>query len=231
MTVAALDRHRGPYLGPLASIFTVLFLAGLYEVTVFNGTPFFPGPWESAQTMAAYFQQRPAAAQMCAFFHFGAATVLGIFTATIVSQLRFLRVRAAGTFIALFGGLATALNMMGSAAVLWAMAHPGIAQEPALVSGLYFIQFALGGPGFSVPIGLLMAGVSVPAMIYKLLPRWLGVLGIALAAAGELSWFNLIAPQALFLVPLTRFPGMVWMIAAGFLLPRTRGRRAREQPN
>jgi hypothetical protein len=44
-------------------------------------------------------------------------------------------------------------------------------------------------------------------------------LGLLHAVAGELSWFNLIAPKALFLIPLTRFPGFLWFIAAGFALP------------
>jgi hypothetical protein len=53
------------------------------------------------------------------------------------------------------------------------------------------------------------------------------VLGIVLGVVGELSWLNLLLPKALFLIPLTRFPGFVWLIAAGFLLPRTvSGQRA-----
>jgi hypothetical protein len=43
----------------------------------------------------------------------------------------------------------------------------------------------------------------------KLLPRWIVVLGLVLAVAGELSWFNLIIPKMLFLIPLTRFPGFI----------------------
>jgi hypothetical protein len=42
-----------------------------------------------------------------------------------------------------------------------------------------------------------------------------------LAICGELSWLNLILPKALFLIPLVRFPGFVWLIATGFLLPKT----------
>jgi hypothetical protein len=100
-------------------IFTVLFLAGLYPVTVFGGKPFFPGPWESASTNVSFFQLRSSAVVLCAFFHFGAAIALGILTASAVSQLRFLGARVAGTYIALFGGLATAFNRMWSASVLW----------------------------------------------------------------------------------------------------------------
>jgi hypothetical protein len=73
-----------------------------------------------------------------------------------------------------------------------------------------------------VPFGLLIAGVTLPAAFLKLLPKWIVVLGIALAICGELSWINLMVPAALPLVPLTRFPGFVWMIAVGFALPNTR---------
>lgn len=219
--VATSVRHAGPHLGMLAAVFTILFNAGLYPVTALAGKPYFPGPWEPASVIVSYFQTRPSAVLLCAFFHFGASIPLGIFTASVVSRLRFLGVRAAGSYIALFGGFATAFNMAASASVLWVMAYPGIAQEPAVLRALYYLQFAFGGPGFSVPMGLLMAGVSVPAAFLKLLPKWIVVLGLALAVAGELSWFNMIIPKALFLIPLTRFPGFVWLIAAGFMLPQT----------
>jgi hypothetical protein len=68
-------------------------------------------------------------------------------------------------------------------------------------------------------MGLLIAGLSVPAAIMKLLPKWLVVSGFALGIIGELSALNLAIPQALFLIPLTRFPGFIWLIAAGFALP------------
>ena len=48
------------------------------------------------QTIAAYFQLHSRAVLLGAFFQFGAAVPLGIFTATIVSRLRFLGVKAAG---------------------------------------------------------------------------------------------------------------------------------------
>jgi hypothetical protein len=93
-----------------------------------------------------------------------------------------------------------------------------MAADGALVQALYFWIFATGGPGYSVPLGLLFAGISVPALFGRLLPRWVVVLGLVLAVVGELSALSLIVPQALFLIPLTRFPGFVWLIAAGFKL-------------
>jgi hypothetical protein len=77
------------------------------------------------------------------------------------------------------------------------------------------------GPGFSIPMGLLMAGVCIPAAVQKLLPKWLVAFGLLLAVAGELSWFNLVFPKVLFLIPPVSFPGFIWLIATGFMLPRT----------
>jgi hypothetical protein len=222
--------HRGPHPGALAIIYAVLFNLGLYFVISFRPPehlaasatavrPYFPGPWESAQTIASYFQTHSHSVLMCAFLQFGAAIPLGIFTATMVSRLRFLGVRAAGADIALFGGLMTTFNVALSALVLWVMAYPGIAGESSVVRALYYIVFAVGGVGFSVPMGLLIAGISIPALMMKLLPKWLVVFGVGLGVIGELSFFSLVIPSTLFLIPLTRFPAFIWLIAAGFLLP------------
>ena len=220
-------RDAGPPLGPVAAVFVLLFLAGLYPVTIFGGRPFFPGPWESADTIVTFFQERSRGVLICAALHFGAAIPLGIFTASVVSRLQFLGVRAADATIALFGGFATAFTMLASSSVLWTLAQPGIAQDRTLVHAFYWVDQVLGGSGFSVPFGLLIAGVAVPAASSKLLPKWIVVTGLGLAVCGELSWLNLVTPRALFLVPLTRFFGFAWLIAAGFALPNTVERRGR----
>src|SRR5262245_810439 len=226
-------RHRGPHAGILAIVYATLFTLGLSFVVKFSSPerleasstairPYFPGPWESAETIVQYFQTHAREVLLCAFFQFGAAIPLAILTATLVSQLRFLRVRAAGIYIALVGGMMTAINVALSSLILWVMAYPGIAQDAGGLRTLYYVVFAIGGVGFSVPMGLLLAGVSIPAAVMKLLPRWLTIPGIILAAFGELSFLSLVVPGALFLIPLTRFPSFLWLILAGFRLSRTR---------
>jgi hypothetical protein len=233
-TVQHKPGHRGPHPGALAIVYTLLFNLGLYFVVSFRPPehlaasstavrPYFPGPWESAQTIVTYFQTHSHAVLMCAFLQFGAAIPLGIFVATMVSRLRFLGVRAAGPQIALFGGLMTAFNVAISALVLWVMAYPGISNESGVLRALYYIVFAVGGVGFSVPMGLLIAGICIPALVMKLLPKWLIFFGLALGVIGELSFFSLVIPSALFLIPLTRFPSFVWLIFAGFNLPTRAG--------
>jgi hypothetical protein len=114
----------------------------------------------------------------------------------------------------------TAINIAISALVLWVMAYPGIADEPSVVRALYYMVFAIGGVGFSVPMGLLLAGITIPALMMKLLAKWLIVSGLIIAVIGELSFFSLVVPGAVFLIPLTRFPSFLWLIAVGFMLPK-----------
>jgi hypothetical protein len=70
------------------------------------------------------------------------------------------------------------------------------------------------------------AAVPVDRQPAKLVPKWIVVLGVAVAICGELSWLYFMTPGALFLVPLTRFPGFVWLVAIGLALPATRTENA-----
>ena len=219
-------KHAGPPLWLLASLYTVLFLAGLAPVTAVGGPPFFPGPWVSAPVIVEYFQTQAPRVLAFVVLQTGAMICLGLFTSAIVSRLHFLGIRAAGAHIALFGGFLTVFNSLAAGFATWAMIHPAVAQNPSILLGLYYFSFALGGPGFSVPMGLLMAGVSVSSAFRKLLPKWIIILGLVLAAAGELSLFHFVIPGLLFLIPLTRFPGFIWIVAVGFAMPRSRPAQA-----
>lgn len=215
-------KHAGPSLLLLAILYTVLFNAGLFPVTMFGGLPYWPGPWESPAVITSFFQTQSTRVLACIFLQTGATVCLGLFTAVVVSRLHFLGVRAAGPWIALFGGFLCVFNGMAASFAVWTLIRPVIAQTPSSVLALNYLSYAFGGPGFSIPMGLLMAGVSVSAGLTKLIPRWVMILGLFLAACGELSIFHLISSKLLFLIPLTRFPGFIWIIAVAFALPNSR---------
>jgi hypothetical protein len=215
--------HRGPHTGMLALIFAILFNVGLsYVISFTAGAPHFPSPWESAETILAYFQNHAHDVMMCAFFQFASAIPLGILTVTLLSRFRFLGIRAAGPDIGLFGGLMTTFNLALSGLTLWAMAFRGVAQDGGVLRALYYLDFAVGGVGYSVPMGLLIAGVAVSAGFMKLLPKWLVWFGLVLALFGEASCLSLIFPKLIMLIPLTRFPGFIWLILVGFVLPKSK---------
>jgi hypothetical protein len=206
----------------------VLVCAGLASLAALGGGAHFPTPWESAQMVAAYFQQHSKVVVLYAFLEFGSAVPLAIFTAAIVSRLWFLGVKAAGATIALYGGLAASFALTCCSIVMWVMARPGVADNLPLTQALYGVSFGFGGFGYTVPLALLMAGVSVPLLFYRFVPKWIAVLGLVLAACGALSWLSMEFVPATFLIPLTRFLGFVWMIAVGFAMPKAARPLARQ---
>src|SRR5713101_2303894 len=213
-------RFAGPPLLPLAIVHTLLFVANIASAVLLrHGEPFIT-PFGDAEAARAFFAANPLAVKVSAFFFFGSAVPLAIYTATVVSRLRYLGVRAAGTNIALFGGFASSGAIAISALCTWVLSVPEVAASLVATRVLFFVSFLFGGAGFAVAFGLLAAGVSVTSHFARLLPRWLVAVGMIVAVAGELSSLSLIAYPANLAIPVTRFVGFAWIILVGGHLPK-----------
>ena len=100
----------------------------------------------------------------------------GIFAVTAVSRLRFLGVRAAGTNIALLGGLIATIALILSGSAGWILSLPEVVASAQVVKAIAFLNFLFGGVVYAVGFGLLAAGVSVTSHFMQLLPRgWLSL--------------------------------------------------------
>src|SRR5262249_11855504 len=139
-----------------------------------------------------------------------------------------LGMKVAGIHIALFGGIAASVALATSAFAQWTLAQPGVSDTGGTAHAFHLFAFAAGGAGVVVPFGLLVAGVALVAGIQGLMPCWLMWIGRVLAAIAELSVFAFVWPPAMFLLPIARFPGLLWMIAVGAILPASR--RALSRP-
>lgn len=111
---------------------------------------------------------------------------------------------------------------MLSGAVGWILSLPEVLSSAAVIKMVSFLNFLLGGVVFAVGFGLLAAGVCVTSYFMRLLPRWVVVLGMVVAIAGELSTLSLITYPANFFIPVTRYLGLIWMFAAAVGLGRAR---------
>jgi len=201
----------GPPLTGLAAVSTVLFLTGLIASTAMAGATF-PSPFDSGASILAYFHGHQDAVKVSAFFQFAAAVPLAIYAATASARLRNLGIRAPGASIAFVGGALAAAFLAISA----------VPASAPLVRALCALSFAAGGPGSVVPLGLLIAGLAVPAAVGALLPRWLAATGLVIAVAAEFSSLCLLADGFAYLLPAARFGGLAWLITAGALLPKIR---------
>ncbi|GAA3372933.1 hypothetical protein [Streptomyces racemochromogenes] len=218
------DPQAGPPPGVLAAVFTALFLAGLVLSTLLAGGDPFPSPFGPTDTVTSYFRDHTGAVQVSGALQFAASVPLAIYAATVSARLHKLGVRAPGATIALAGGVLASAFLACSGLVTWVLSRPEVASRVEPVRALQYLAFGLGGPAHVVLLGLLIAGIAVPGLLAGLLPRALALSGLVIAALAELSTLVLLTQAAALLLPIARFAGLLWLIAAGFLLPRRRVR-------
>jgi hypothetical protein len=215
-------QFRGPSLILLAIVHILIFAAGLVAAGAFRHGASYVTPFAPAEAIRAFLALSPAAVRASNFFLFASAVPFGIFAVTVVSRLRFMGVRAAGTNIALLGGLTATIALILSGVMGWELSVPEVLASAPLVKAIDFLNFLLGGVVFAVGFGLLAAGVSVTSHFMRLLPRWLVIFGMLLAITGELASLSLIAYPANFFIPITRYLGLIWMVAVAIALTRNR---------
>ncbi len=210
-------------MGVLASVSFALLIGGLAIAVGLAGVP--PSPFTSGVAIQDFFASHHVAAQVAAVGVFGASVPLAIYAATASARLRQLGVTAPGATIASAGGVLAAGALGLAGLVTWALSRAEITADGSLVRALYYLVFLAGGPGHVVFLGLLVAGIAVPALILGLLPRPLAWAGLAIAAVAELTTLVLVWPPLMVLLPIARIPAFVWLIVAGAMLPLRRRRK------
>jgi hypothetical protein len=214
--------HRSPPLGLLAIMSMVLFIAGLAANFLMTDFAPYPVPYNPIEQLQDYYTRFPNALQVVSFFQMCAAIPLGLFSVVIVSRLLFLRINVAGVHIALFGGIAAAVFLALSAVGTWIVSQPGVATDTGAMRVASLLAFASGGFAHTATLGLLLAGVSVPSLAFGLMPRWICWFGLVVAVICELALISMVFPAASPLLPLGRFPALIWLIVAGFAMPKRR---------
>ena len=212
-------RSGGPPLGGLAVVHAALVLLALVVGFAAAGPDAFVSPYAGAAAVAAHAQQDPVALRVVALLQFGSAVPLGILAATAFARLQRLGVRVPGPSIGFAGGLTASVLLMISAFSTFLLSRPELTTDPRLALAFSFAAFLTGGVGYATGLGLLVAGMAVPALILR---RWLAWSGLVIAALAELTFLSLAIEPLQFLLPIARFGGIAWLVVAGFLFPTAR---------
>jgi hypothetical protein len=221
-------RPDGPHPGVLAIVSLAFTIAAVVASVLISAVQFIPSPLGSTASVAQYYLSHPEAAAVNGFLVFGSAIPLGIFAAAMYARMLRLGIRVPGPGIGYFGGIAAAVMVGIAGLITWVIGQSIPGQSTATIHTLAYLSYALGGVGFVTGVGLLIAGIAVPALILGLVPRWLAWAGLALALICEVSFVSMLAPVLTFTLPIGRFAGLAWIIAIELVLART-GHDAREQ--
>lgn len=222
-------RTSGPPLPPTAIAVVALVMASLILPIVLSSGAVFPSPYSDEVSIVEYFRAHPNLVLVTALLQFAASVPLGIFAATASVRLNHLGVRVPGPAIGLLGGVLASSSMALSGLLTWTLTRPEILDHIELVRLMHNLAFITGGPGFVVPLGLLIAGIGVPGLIARLLPRWHAWAGLVIAGLAMIAIFTIAIPELSILLPIVRFPALAWIVIAAFLLPRQRRTSRRQE--
>ncbi|AYF77464.1 DUF4386 domain-containing protein [Nocardia yunnanensis] len=125
-----------------------------------------------------------------------------------------------GPAVLTIGATLAASALTFSALFSWAGARLNGSAAPDLARTLADLEFLSGGPAYAAGFGLLAAGLAIPALRERNLPRWLIWLGLVVAAVAALSTLGLIVSAFTFLLPVVRFGGLLWLVAVAVVLFR-----------
>jgi hypothetical protein len=104
--------------------------------------------------VATVFRRQSQRATRCRLLFIWVFGSAGNLSCTVVGCLRFLGVRAAGTYIALFGGFAASIALVISAFSAWVLSVPEVAISLVATRVLRFMTLLFGGVSFAVGKGL-----------------------------------------------------------------------------
>ena len=222
-TPTSLERHRqgGPPLIVPALVATLLT-----AITVVLGASG-PRSTDSGADALAYDLGHHTLLVVLGTILFGVSVPLAVWTGATYRRLRQLGVTAPGTAIGLAGGLLASASLALSGLLTWTAGESATAGDPGLARAMTDLAFATGGAGFVVPFGLLIAGVAVPSLILRFVPRPLAWIGLVIGALAMLATFSLVVPALDPLLPVGRFGGLIWLCVVSVLLPHSRARRNR----
>lgn len=206
---------------------SLVLLSGAFVGTLFGGLAIgvalggvMPLPYGPASAVSAYVRAQPVAVRVIAIATFASSVPLAVYAAAAGARLRQLGVAAPAAAIAVTGGTLAA-GALGLAGLLaWTLSQPEVSVDPALVRAVYLLVFLVGGPGHIVALGMLVGGIAVPGLIFGLTPRPFAWIGLATAALAESAIAVLGWPALGPILPIARIAALIWLVAAGALLPR-----------
>jgi hypothetical protein len=211
-------RGGGAPLLPPAIAYVVLAVAAIVVPPAVAGE----SAYSSDASLLDFYAHHGGAARLMASLVLASAIPFAVVTAVASHRVRLAGLDVPGRLIALVGGTGAAVLLSLSGLLSLALTRPHVADSPTVVRGLSGLAFAAGGPGFVVFSGLLVAGISVPALVGRLMPPWIGWCGLTLAPLCELAILSATTSAFTPLLPISRFATMAWLLAVAVTLPAQR---------
>ena len=186
-----------------------------------------PRNTDSATKILDYTRAHVGLTEFVGFLQVAAAIPLAIWAATVYRRQRQLGITAPGTAIGFAGGLLAAGAMTLLGLLTWAGAAGAGSFDPAVAALVANLAFITGTAAFVPAIGLMVAGVAVPAYFMKFGSRPFVIFALVVAAISLVACFAMLTPALDFTLPIGRFGGLIAIVVFSLVLPKQRSPRRR----
>jgi hypothetical protein len=208
---------RAALSGPVAA---ASFVAGVAGATALSDAPY-PRPGSTPEQIKRYFSDNAGPARISIVGQLVSAAALGAFAASVVRLGGRADTGTRGIQTAAVAGGVLSVATLTVSALTSLRLTQGEADDAASALRLHHRVFVAGGPLHGPGIGLLMAALGTAGLRTKLLPRSLSMMAIGTAIAGALAPVALKLKPAVWLIPASRFPGLLISGIAGAMLMRS----------
>lgn len=197
-----------------------LLTVGAVAVGVAQGATF-PSPFDDPATVAGYFRREHTAVLTTAVVTLASVIPLVLFASSLATLLtRITRGSRAPALVVTAGTAAGAFAALGAGG-MWVLTRPEAQVDAATTRVLADLVFVAGGPLFAQMIGLVCLAVAVATWAGAVsIPRGMSLAGLVIGIAGLAGVLGLVWPAFLLLMPVARFGGLGWLIAACIVLDR-----------
>lgn len=176
---------------------------------------------DGADAMLPYIRDNGDSTRLVALLQLASAIPLAIWTATVYRRLRNLGANGSGAVISLAGGLLASGSLLLLGTLTWTSAEIATTAAAQSVGTLAMLSFSLGSAAYVPAFALLVAGVAVPSLALKLLPKGVAWFGLVVATVGTLSILTMVVDALMPLLPIGRFGGLLFVLLVSALLPAT----------
>lgn len=201
--------------GPVAAL---SFVGGVAMATALSDAPF-PRPGASPEQVRKYFDDNSGPARVSIAGQLVSAVALGTFAAALAKMAERSRAGATVATAARIGAAVTVSTLTASALASLQLTASGVAAS-SRAGTWHKAVFVTGGPLHGPGIGLVMAALGMFGLKTLRIPKWQSYAALGTAAAGLAAPLALVAQPVVWLIPASRFPGLLLSAAAGVALAR-----------
>jgi hypothetical protein len=217
--IAASSRWKGIWEAS-GALSAALFVSGLLFANV--PRPSFPAPDASLARINAYFSDHRAAALGLSVSHSLSALALLAFVAYLRGVLgRIERGEQRLATLAANGGLLAAGFLLLSALLYWTLTRAEVAGESGAAHAVLYLSYLAGGQAPALAFAALIGAASLLTLRARVLPTWIGRLGLLAAALGFASVVSLLwDPTFYLLLEPAGALSFLWLFAASIAFAR-----------